>query len=140
VLISQKVIMKKVILSINKLTAMNFLVQTVLSPKHTVVSVRDVMAGMQILKNRGSVDFIIMDGETDSAENREFVYHVKNSRMYSDCRIISLGTPVNNVGEQNVEEYFDRIFKKPFSPEQLIEYVNGLSQTEATKTYQQTLS
>lgn len=118
--------MMKVVLTINPLPAMNFLIQTVLSPKHTIILAPDVVRGMQVLKNRSSIDVIIVDAENDSAEDLEFIYHVRNSRLYSDCILISLRSQMISERDADVIQCIDRIFYKPFSPEQLIDYVNRL--------------
>ena len=112
--------MMKVILSINPLTAMNFLIETILSPKHKVVLAPDVFTGMQVLRNRSSVDVIIVDVDDHSTEALEFIYHVRNSRLYSDCTLISLRSQLIPENNSDILQCIDRIFYKPFSPEQLM--------------------
>lgn len=118
--------MMKIILSINPLTAMNFLIETVLSPRHKVILAPDVIMGMQILRARSSVDVIIVDVDDVNPDGQEFLYHVRNSRLYSDCTLISLKSQHDSEKKQEAAGYIDRIFYKPFSPEQLIDYVNNL--------------
>lgn len=118
--------MMKVILSINPLGAMNFLIETVLSPNHTVILAQDVFNGMHILRNRSTVDLIIVDGDDDSAECLEFIYHVRNSLFYSGCKLISLRSRMISDRNADIVRCIDRIFYKPFSPEQLIDYVDSL--------------
>ena len=106
---------------------MNFLLETVLGPKHTVELVSDVVRGMQILKNRNKVDVIILDIDNNTPEILEFIYHVKSSRLYSNSEILVIGT--NAKIEANITELqsVTKIFPKPFSPELLVDYVTNLS-------------
>ncbi|MHA4843911.1 response regulator [Flavitalea antarctica] len=123
--------MKKVILSVNPLKAMNFLIETVLSPRHTVITVPNAVFGMQVLKNRGSVDVIIIDADHDYEEGFEFIHHVRNSRLYTDCTLISLSSQVSVEKNLAFHEYLDQIFQKPFSPQQLIDYVNKIPEAKS---------
>jgi two-component SAPR family response regulator len=122
--------MKKVILSVNPLKAMNFLIETVLSPKHTVILVPNAVVGMQVLKNRGSVDVIIIDGDLDCDESLEFIYHVRNSRLYTDCVLVSLSSQFSVENNSSLHGFMDQVFQKPFSPQQLIDYVNKLPEVK----------
>lgn len=116
--------MKKVILSINALKAMSFLVQTVLSPRHTVIAVQDVVTGMKELKKKAKVDVVIIDIDNNTMENLEFIQHIKTSRLYANCMTLVLGS--SRTIKENYMELtdVDQVFHKPFSPQLLVEYIN----------------
>lgn len=106
---------------------MNFLLQTILSETYTVLVAKDVYDGMQLLRNRSNIDTIIIDIDNDTAENLEFVYHIKSSRLFSQCKILVLGS-ITKV-EANLDELsgVDKIFHKPFSPQTLMESIKKIN-------------
>jgi two-component SAPR family response regulator len=119
--------MKKVVLSISALKAMNFLLETVIAPKHTVYLVQNVIEGMHLLRNKTIVDFVIVDLDYDTRENIEFINHIKNSRLYSRTKIIALSSMADLIVVETELNIIDHVFSKPFSPEQLLGYINNLS-------------
>jgi two-component SAPR family response regulator len=128
------VIMRKVILSISALKAMNFLLETVLAPTHTIIPVSDAVNGMNIMRLKTKVDVIIVDVDYNTEENREFIFHVKSSRFYSNCRVIVLkSSGTNSLTELELSKV-DHVFEKPFSPQVLVDIVENIS--SAKEVYQ----
>ena len=103
---------------------MSFLVQTVLSPRHTVIAVQDVVTGMKELKKKAKVDVVIIDIDNNTMENLEFIQHIKTSRLYANCMTLVLGS--SRTIKENYMELtdVDQVFHKPFSPQLLVEYIN----------------
>ncbi|HTE26003.1 response regulator [Flavitalea sp.] len=118
--------MKKVVLSICALKAMNFLLETVIAPRHTIVLVQNAMEGMHVLRNKATVDVVIVDLDYDTQENIEFISHIKSSRLYSGCKVIVLSSMIATMSESEVR-MVDLIFYKPFSPERVIDFISSLS-------------
>lgn len=124
--------MKKVILSINALKAMNFLLHTVLNPKHTVVEAKDVFEGMNVLKRRTAVDVVIIDIDYDTQVNLEFIQHIITSRLYDECKIVVFASKhVLDVKYTELERV-GQIYQKPFNPQKLIEYITELPVYQVT--------
>jgi two-component SAPR family response regulator len=120
--------MRKVVLSISALKAMNFLFETVIAPKHSIIPVQNAMYGMQVLRTRPVVDVVIVDLDYDTQENVEFINHIKTSRLYSGCKVIALSSMRESaLSEFENNNVIDRVFSKPFSPEILLEFINCLS-------------
>ena len=124
--------MKKVVLSICALKAMNFLLETVIAPKHNIILVQNAMEGMHVLRNKAAVDVVIVDLDYDTQENLEFISHIKSSRLYSGCRMIVLGSMIDTAMSESEVRMVDRIFSKPFNPERVIDYISSLSEQNAT--------
>ncbi len=103
---------------------MSFLLETVLSPRHNVIAVQDVMNGMKELKRRSKVDVVIIDIDSNTEENLEFIQHIKTSGLYANCITLVLGT------SRLIKEHYmeltevEQVFHKPFSPQLLVEYIN----------------
>ncbi|RZK01359.1 MAG: response regulator [Flavobacterium sp.] len=124
--------MKQVVLSINALRAMNYLLQTVITPKHSIVLVHDAMEGMHVLRNKTSVDVVIIDLDYDTQDNLELIHYLKSSRLYSACKVIVLCSAVNMTLSETDKNNIDRFFSKPFGPVQLIDYINTLSMQKSS--------
>jgi CheY-like chemotaxis protein len=121
------VTMKKVVLSISALKAMNFLLQTVITPTHSIFLVQDAIEGMHVLRTRSIVDVAIVDLDYDTQDNLEFINHIKSSRLYSQCKVIVLSSAVDIKLSETEKHNVNKIFSKPFSPVQLINYIDTLA-------------
>ena len=124
--------MKKVVLSICALKAMNFLLETVIAPRHAIFIVHNAIQGMHALRHKTKVDVVIVDLDYDTQENLDFISHIKSSRLYSECRVIVLSSRVDSFINQPEIQMVDHIFSKPFSPEHVIAYINNFSKQDTT--------
>ena len=105
---------------------MNFLVQTVLSPKYHLLPVVDVYQAMGELKRRDKVELLIIDIDYHTQENWDFIRHIKTSGLYQDTRIIVLSS---DESPENIEALLSgdiKVFHKPFSPLQLVKDIDEM--------------
>lgn len=118
--------MRRSILSINDNKSMNFLVQTVLSPKYNLLPVTDVYQAMGELKRKDEIELIIIDIDYHTQENLDFIQHIKTSGLYQDTHIIVLTSNEQWKNEQMNTTEVASFFLKPFSPQEMVKNIDEL--------------
>ena len=118
--------MRRSILSINGNRSMNFIVQTVLSPRYNILPVGDVYQGMNELRKRDGIELIIVDVDYHTQESLDFIHHVKTSGLYQDCIVIVLASEESLGRKESAMAGIAKVFHKPFSPEELVEQIDEM--------------
>jgi CheY-like chemotaxis protein len=112
--------MKKQILAIDESKAIRFLLQTVLSKNHQVVTAADGHAALYWLSKKNLPDLIIADPEMPDMQNWELIEHLKTSGLYSQIPIIVLSALDKKETEKRCNELgITEYFQQPFNPEEL---------------------
>jgi CheY-like chemotaxis protein len=112
--------MKKQILAIDESKAIRFLLQTVLSKNHQVVTAADGHAALYWLSKKNLPDLIIADPEMPDMQNWELIEHLKTSGLYNQIPIIVLSALDKKETEKRcVELGITEYFQQPFNPEEL---------------------
>jgi CheY-like chemotaxis protein len=112
--------MSKSILSINGNTAMNYLLQTLLSKEYEFVAASDAFHGVHYLKTNRKITALIIDLDFQPQQSWDLIEHIKTSRLYN-IPVVVLATDNNETLRQKCYEYaVDEIFFKPFNPVDLI--------------------
>lgn len=115
---------------------MNFLVQTVLSPRYNLVPVSDVYQGMGELKRSEDIDLIIVDLDYQTQENLDFIQHIKTSGLYQEKAVIVLMSKDKWQSGKSESSRFDKCFYKPFSPEEMVRSIDELMYSRIEKITQ----
>lgn len=112
---------------------MNFLLQTVLSPRYNLIPVVDVYQGMGELRKNMEIELIIIDIDYNSQENHDFIQHIKTSGLYQGTPIIVLTSndkvPTNPV----LADCVNTFFLKPFSPQEMEKSITKLLHSPSVK-------
>ncbi len=116
--------MRRSILSINGNRSMNFIVQTVLSPRYNLLAVADVYQAMNELRKRDEIEMIIVDLDQHTQESLDFIQHIKTSGLYQDREVIVLASEDNWEKNKSVMTSVENVFFKPFSPEEMVRSVD----------------
>jgi CheY-like chemotaxis protein len=112
--------MKKQILAIDESKAIRFLLQTVLSKKHQVVTAADGHSALYWLSKKNLPDIIIADPEMPDMQNWELIEHLKTSGLYGHIPIIVLSALDKKETEKRCKELgISDYFQQPFNPEEL---------------------
>lgn len=112
--------MKKQILAIDESKAIRFLLQTVLSKNHQVVTAADGHAALYWLSKKNLPDLIIADPEMPDMQNWELIEHLKTSGLYNQIPIIVLSALDKKETEKRcIELGITEYFQQPFNPEEL---------------------
>jgi DNA-binding response OmpR family regulator len=121
--------MRRTVLSINANKPMNYMLQTVLSEKYSIIAVQDVFQGMQQLKTNQAIQMVVVDTDFNSEECWEFIQHIKSSWIYNRSLIVLTSDKNLAAGESTTANGVDYIFHKPFSPVDLIKTIDALLYT-----------
>jgi two-component system, chemotaxis family, chemotaxis protein CheY len=112
--------MKKQILAIDESKAIRFLLQTVLSKQHQVVTAADGHAALYWLSKKNLPDIIIVDPEMPDMQNWELIEHLKTSGLYGSIPMIVISALDKKETERKCRELgIDEYFQQPFNPEEL---------------------
>ncbi len=111
---------------------MNFIVQTVLSQKYSLVAVPDVFQGMNELK-RNEIELIIIDIDYHTQENWDFIQHIKTSGFYMHTPVVILTSNGNWQNEVAGDCEVDGCFYKPFSPQDMASNIDELMERNFAK-------
>lgn len=114
------------ILSINGNSSMNFLLQTILAKRYKLITVSDVFHGMYQLKHHSDIDLIIIDMDYQAQENKDFICHIKTSRLYSRPVIVLSSNKSNEIDGLFAETKVYTHFIKPFNPLELERCISEL--------------
>ncbi|RYG49925.1 MAG: response regulator [Chitinophagaceae bacterium] len=125
--------MRRNILSINGNKPMNFLLQTVLSPRYNLLTVSDVYQGMNELKTRDEVEMVIVDIDFHTQENLDFIQHIKTSGLYQDTPVIVLTSNDNRQKDKIDSSKVTNFFYKPFSPLDMLRSIDDLLYEKSSK-------
>lgn len=125
--------MRRNILSINGNKPMNFLLQTVLSPKYNLLTVSDVYEGMTELKKQDEVEMVIVDIDFHTQENLDFISHIKTSGLYQDTPVIVLTSNDNRQKDKIAAHQVTNFFYKPFSPLDMLRSIDDLLYEKSSK-------
>ena len=98
---------------------MNFLLQTVLSPKYNLMPVSDVYQGMNELRKNAEIELIIIDVDYNSQESADFIQHIKTSGLYQGTPILALTSNDKVQNNPLLAIHVNRFFHKPFSPQEM---------------------
>lgn len=121
--------MKINILSISDSKPMNYLVKTVLSPKHNVIIRNDVIEGVYELKRR-KIKVVILNLDFQDEEIKNFIHHVTTSSLYN-IPIIALSS--NGHFKNQQEEGVFKYIIKPFDPVDLVTTVDEVISNLSSK-------
>jgi CheY-like chemotaxis protein len=125
--------MKKQILAIDESKAIRFLLQTVLSKRHQVVTAADGHAALYWLSKRNLPDIIIVDPEMPDMQNWELIEHLKSSGLYGHIPMIVISALDRTQTEKKCAELgIAEYFQQPFNPEDLEKAIDRV--TVKTKT------
>jgi CheY-like chemotaxis protein len=125
--------MKKQILAIDESKAIRFLLQTVLSKRHQVVTAADGHAALYWLSKRNLPDIIIVDPEMPDMQNWELIEHLKSSGLYGHIPMIVISALDKSQTEKKCSELgIAEYFQQPFNPEDLEKAIDRI--TVKTKT------
>lgn len=94
---------------------MNYLLDTVLSRKHRVVTVADIYQGMVELK-KTQIGLIIIDVDYHTQENWDFIQHLQTSGLYQDLPIFILTSDKESALQISDSVSALTLIHKPFSP------------------------
>lgn len=112
---------------------MNFLLQTVLSPRYNLLTVSDVYQGMNELKRRDEVEMVIVDIDFHTQENLDFIQHIKTSGLYQDTPVIVLTSNDNRQKDKIDTNQVSNFFYKPFSPLDMLRSIDDLLYEKSSK-------
>jgi two-component system, chemotaxis family, chemotaxis protein CheY len=117
--------MKHKILAIDDSKAMRFLLQTVLSKDHQVITAPDGCSAMLWLSKKNFPDLIILDSSLPDMNDWEMIEQFSSSGIYQDIPLIVLSSSDNSTLRQKCQQYgVAEYFSKPFNPMELAEAVN----------------
>ncbi|MBO9659939.1 MAG: hypothetical protein J7527_14060 [Chitinophagaceae bacterium] len=118
--------MRRSIVSINGNRSMNFIVQTVLSPRYKLLAVSDVYQAMNELRKRDEIEMIIVDVDHHTQESFDFIQHIKTSGLYQDREVVILAS--EDIWEENKTSItaVENVFFKPFSPEEMVRSIDQI--------------
>jgi response regulator RpfG family c-di-GMP phosphodiesterase len=125
-------IMRRTVLSINANKPMNYMLQTVLSEKYSIIAVQDVFQGMQQLKTNKDIQAIVVDADFNSEECWEFIQHIKSSWIYNRPLVVLTSDKNLAAGDHSTANGVDYLFQKPFSPVDLTKTIDALLYTSST--------
>lgn len=118
--------MSRTVLSINGNKPMNYILQTVLSPKYKISAVADVYQGMHQLKNNEAIELIVVDVDSNNDESWEFIRHIKSSWIYNRPVVVLTSDKALLKSEKAAASGVDYFFQKPFSPVDLIKTIDAI--------------
>ncbi|HEX2847713.1 MAG TPA: response regulator [Chitinophagaceae bacterium] len=127
--------MRRNILSINGNKPMNFLLQTVLSPRYNFTAVSDAYQGMNELKKKDEVEAVIVDLDFHTQENLDFIQHIKTSGLYQDTAVIVLTSNDNDQKDKIDSALVADMFYKPFSPLDMLRSIDDLLYEKSSKLF-----
>lgn len=127
--------MSRTVLSINGNRPMNYMLQTVLSPKYTIVVATDVFQGMQQLRTNESIELILADVDFNADESWEFIKHIKSSWIYNRPVVVLTSDRALAASEQVAACGVDYCFRKPFSPMDLIKTIDAILYAPSESAY-----
>jgi DNA-binding response OmpR family regulator len=116
--------MKKAILSINGNKSMNFLLRTVLSEEHFIITVSDVFQGMKEMKSNQKTDLIIVDIDYQTKESIDFIHHIKTSSLFNKPVIVLASEQNKKALDEAGKAKIDNYFLKPFNPVHLVKHIS----------------
>jgi len=114
---------------------MNFLLQTVLSPRYNFTAVSDAYQGMNELKRRDEVEAVIVDLDFHTQENLDFIQHIKTSGLYQDTAVIVLTSNNNEQNDKVDTAQIANMFYKPFSPLDILRSIDDLLYEKSSKLF-----
>ncbi len=115
------------ILSVNSNKSMNYLIQTVVSAQHKVVTSSTINDGLKQLKKQTDIDLIVIDIDSGAEKNLAFLEYLGSSAIYSRP-VIVLASDADTF-KLIPESISYRSMMKPFDPIQLIDAINELTKT-----------
>lgn len=114
---------------------MNFLLQTVLSPRYNFTAVTDAYQGMNELRRKDEVEAVIVDLDFHTQENLDFIQHIKTSGLYQDTAVIVL-TSNNNEHKDKIDvTQVANMFYKPFSPLDMLKSIDDLLYEKSSNVF-----
>lgn len=105
---------------------MNFLLQTVLSPKYNFIPASDVFSGMEELKKDGDIELVLIDVDYSTQENWDFIQHISSSVIYQKPVIVLASERNRRFDKKVAEEKVYESVMKPFSPLDLVRSIDKL--------------
>lgn len=115
------------ILSVNPNKSMNYLIQTVVSAHHKVVTSSNINDGLKQLKKQKDIELIVIDIDYSAEKNLGFLEYMGNSATHSRPVIILASEADSFKFIPERISYMSII--KPFDPIQLINAINQLTKT-----------
>jgi DNA-binding NtrC family response regulator len=112
---------------------MNFMLQTVLSPRYNLVPVSDVYEGMSELQKRDEIEVVIVDLDFHTQESLDFIQHIKSSGLYQDTSVIVLSSNNNKENVKIDSSKVTNFFYKPFSPLDMLRSIDDLLYEKSSK-------
>lgn len=129
--------MKKQLLAIDDSKAIRFLLQTVLSKDHQVVTAPDGTSAMYWLAKRNLPDLIIVDAQLPDMQDWELIEQLSSSGIYRDIPLIVLSSLDKEIVQQQCATYgVAEYFTKPFNPIDLMDAVNRVLANSRPTTLQ----
>lgn len=110
------------IISISGNKAMNFIFQTVLSKKYTVLGVETVYHAGAELK-RDDKDCIIIIDDNGSGDIGAFLQHIETSFFSKEIHIILLS---ESKDVKLKSTFLKNVFQKPFNPQDVAAYIDSI--------------
>lgn len=114
---------------------MNFLLETVLSPRYNFTAVSDAYQGMSELNKVDEVEAVIVDLDFHTQENLDFIQHIKTSGLYQDTAVIVLTSHNNDYKDKLDTTQVANTFFKPFSPPDMLKSIDDLLYEKAVKLF-----
>ena len=111
------------IISISGNKAMNFIFQTVLSKKYTVLGVETVYQASAELK-RSESDCVVIIDDNDREEVTAFLQHLETSFLSKDIHIILLS---ESKDVKLKSTFLKTVFPKPFNPQEVAVYIDSIT-------------
>lgn len=111
------------IISVSGNKAMNFIFQTVLSKKYTVLGVETVYQASAELKRSQADSIVIIDNNNDE-EVSSFLQHLETSFSSKDIHIILLS---ESKDVKLKSAFLKTVFPKPFNPQEVAVYIDSIT-------------
>lgn len=118
--------MNRKILSINTNKSISYLLNTVLADRYDLITVSDVYAAIQKLKDNGSISLIIADTDNSGNDIWDFIEHISSSCLYNKPVIILSSDRTNEIEVKAKKSRVIEMFWKPFSPPDMVRKIDSI--------------
>lgn len=118
--------MNRKILSINTNKSISYLLNTVLADRYDLITVSDVYAAMQKLKDNESISLIIADTDNGGTDIWDFIEHISSSCLYKKPVIILSSDRTKETESKAKKSKVVEMFWKPFSPPEMVRKVDSI--------------